>query len=286
MTYENAVLVAIDEEDPDQMLLGWAAAQAEVRGSPLVVCHMCEWQAGQQPPRPMCEDGGRDLRVGPERVVDAAIDVVRDAYPDLPVTGAIGTGSPVRGLLKAAEETAMVVVGARGIGGFLALLMGSVSGQVGEHAACPVGIVRPAAPGATDVVVGIDGSPQAARALELGLAEARRMDGTLIAVHAYRLPPVAAAYAPNPGFNSLSHRELAEKTLDAALGDVEARNPDVKIERRVEHGPAARVLLDAADGAAALVVGARGLGGVTGLIAGSVSQQVMRHAHCPVLIAH
>jgi nucleotide-binding universal stress UspA family protein len=286
MTYENAVLVAIDEEDPDQMLLAWAAAQAEVRGSPLVVCHMCEWQAGQQPPSPMYEDGGRDLRVGPERVVDAAIDVVRAAYPGLPVTGAIGTGSPVRGLLKAAEETAMVVVGARGIGGFLALLMGSVSAQVGEHAACPVAIVRPAAPGATDVVVGIDGSPQAARALELGLAEARRIDGTLIAVHAYRLPPVAAEYAPDSGFTSLSHRELAEETLDAALGDVEARNPDVKIERRVEHGRAARVLLDAADGAAALVVGARGLGGVTGLIAGSVSQQVMRHAHCPVLIAH
>ena len=46
------------------------------------------------------------------------------------------------------------------------------------------------------------------------------------------------------------------------------------------------MLVAAADGAAALVVGARGLGGFTGLIVGSVSQQVLRHAHCPVLIAH
>ncbi len=81
-------------------------------------------------------------------------------------------------------------------------------------------------------------------------------------------------------------RELAEQTLADALDDVEDRNPDVKIERRVDHGPAAGVLLAAAEGAAALVVGARGLGGFTGLIAGSVSQQVLRHAHCPVLVAH
>ena len=104
---------------------------------------------------------------------------------------------------------------------------------------------------------------------------------------AYGYPPVAAAYAPNPGFGAAGLRELAEQTLaDAALGEVEARNPDVKIERRIEHGPTAGVLLAAADGATALVVGARGPGGFTGLIVGSVSQQVLRHARCPVLAAH
>jgi nucleotide-binding universal stress UspA family protein len=286
MTYENAVVAAIDDEDPDMLLLGWAAAQAAFRGTRLLICHVCEWRPGDQPPRPMDEGGDPDLRLGPERVVGTALDAVRASYPDLQVSGAIGTGSPQRGLLAVAEEAAMIVVGARGVGGFAGLLMGSVSGQVAEHAGCPVAVVRPAAGSATDVVVGIDGSPQSARALELGLAEARRTGGTLTALHAYRYPPVAAAYAPNPGYQDASLRELAEQTLADALDDVEARNPDVKIERRIDHGPAARVLLAAADGAAVLVVGARGLGGFTGLIAGSVSQQVLRHAHCPVLIAH
>ena len=180
----------------------------------------------------------------------------------------------------------MIVVGARGIGGFAGLLMGSVSGQLAEHAACPVAVVRPVHGSAVDVVVGIDGSPESGRALQLGLAEARRTGGTLIALHAYRYVPVAAAYAPNPGIDQFSQRELAEENLDRALGDVEERNPDVKIERRIEHGSSAAVLVAAADGAAALVVGARGLGGFAGLILGSVSQQVLRHAHCPVLVAH
>ena len=286
MTHENAVVVAIDDEDPDLLLLGWAAAEAAFRGTRLVICHVCEWRPGDQPPRPMDEGRDPDLRLGPERVVAAALDAVRAAFPDLPVSGAIGTGNPVRGLLTLSEEAAMIVVGARGIGGFAGLLMGSVSGQVAEHASCAVAVIKPVDGTATDVVVGIDGSAQSAEALELGLAEARRTGGTLIALHAYRYPPVAAAYAPNPGYGDAGIRELAEQTLADALDDVEDHNPDVKIERRVDHGPAARVLLAAAEGAAVLVVGARGLGGFTGLIAGSVSQQVLRHAHCPVLVAH
>jgi nucleotide-binding universal stress UspA family protein len=286
MTYEGAVIVAVDDEDPNLALLRWAAEEAAFRGTELVVCHVCEWQTGQQPARPMVETRDRDLWIGPERVVGTTLELVRAEYPELPVRGAVGTGNPSRCLRELGREAALIALGARGIDGFPGLLVGSVSGQVAEHAACQVAVIRPVPGGATDVVVGIDGSPEAARALQLGLAEARRTGGTLIAVHAYRYPPVAAAYAPNPGVNVVPHRELARRTLDQALGPIEAANPDVKIERRIEHGPAARVLLTAADGAAALVVGARGLGGFTGLIAGSVSQQVLRHAHCPVLIAH
>ena len=286
MTYENAVVVAIDDEDPDLLLLDWAATAAAFRGTRLVICHVCEWLLGDLAPQRMDEHGDLALRSGPELVVGTALDAVRAAHPGLEVSGAIGTGSPQRGLLAVAKEAAMIVVGARGIGGFAGLLMGSVSGQLAEHAACPVAVVRPVHGSAVDVVVGIDGSPESGRALQLGLAEARRTGGTLIALHAYRYVPVAAAYAPNPGIDQFSQRELAEENLDRALGDVEERNPDVKIERRIEHGSSAAVLVAAADGAAALVVGARGLGGFAGLILGSVSQQVLRHAHCPVLVAH
>lgn len=287
MTYENVVVVAVDEGRPNRTVLNWAAAEAASRGLRLVVCNICEWQQGEHDPRPTYEDGDRDLRIGPQRAVGEALDLIRAGYPELRVSGAIGTGSPARALLRLSRQTAMIVLGAHGLGGFRGLLMGSVSGQVAEHASCPVAVVRPVAGSATDVVVGVDGSDGSARALRLGLTEARRTGGTLVALHVYQVPPVAAApYAPGPGVNVISSHELAARTLDELLGTIEAENPDVKIEHRVDHGPPARVLLEAAADAAALVVGARGLGGFSGLMAGSVSQQVLRHAHCPVLIAH
>jgi hypothetical protein len=55
----------------------------------------------------MPEDDDPDLRFGPERVVGAAVDAVRAAYPGLPVTGVIGTGSPTRALLALSEEAAL-----------------------------------------------------------------------------------------------------------------------------------------------------------------------------------
>lgn len=285
MTYEGAVVVAVDEGEPYRTLLRWAALEATARDARLVVCHVCEWQPGQQVPRPVT-DAPVELRIGPERVVATAVDVVRSEFPDLRVEAALGVGNPVRGLLAVSQEARMVVVGARGIGGFSGLLTGSVAVQLAEHAHCPVAVIRPGAGSATDVVVGVDGSTESRHALRVGLDQARRAGGRLIAVHAYRLPPVAASYGVNPGSDVRSVHQLAEETLASVLGDAEAINPDVKIERRVEHGPTARVLLDAAEGSAALVVGARGLGGFAGLIAGSVSQQVLRHAHCPTVVVH
>ncbi|HEY6744392.1 MAG TPA: universal stress protein, partial [Mycobacteriales bacterium] len=124
MTYEDAVVVAIDEKDPDPGMLRWAAVEAVGRGKRLVVVHICEWLEGERPPRPMYRSADRPpgIRVGPERVVGAALDLVRGEFPGLTVTAEIGIGRPTPALLKLSEDAAMVVVGARGVGGFPGLL--------------------------------------------------------------------------------------------------------------------------------------------------------------------
>src|SRR4051812_35501682 len=126
MTYDDAVIVAVDDGGPDPTVLGWAAEEAASRHSRLVGCHVCERQPGAEPaPAGACGRGPR-LRFGPERIVGAAVDAVRADHPDLVVTGVVRTGSPIRTLLALSEEAAMIVLDAGGIGGFTGRFKGTL----------------------------------------------------------------------------------------------------------------------------------------------------------------
>jgi nucleotide-binding universal stress UspA family protein len=131
------------------------------------------------------------------------------------------------------------------------------------------------------VVVGVDGSPSSREALEWAAREARLRGDSLEAVIAWHIP-TQMAYPGAPAvlydFEE-SAKEVLERELDAVLG------PDAtSVIRRVEPGPAARVLIDASRDAELLVVGSRGHGEFAGMLLGSVSQHCTSHAHCPVVV--
>jgi nucleotide-binding universal stress UspA family protein len=137
------------------------------------------------------------------------------------------------------------------------------------------------------IVVGVDGSQGAGAALEWALAEARLRGDTVEAVHAWHAPPqmLPGPYAgpAAAGDESIDHtREQAERLLEHQLRAVDTGG--VEVESIAPMGPAASSLLDIAKGADLLVVGTRGRGGFTGLLLGSVSQQVSHHAPCPVVV--
>jgi nucleotide-binding universal stress UspA family protein len=81
------------------------------------------------------------------------------------------------------------------------------------------------------------------------------------------------------------HR-AAEDLLERAIADAGDETEGVEIERQVVEGPAAEVLVNAATPGDLLVVGSRGHGGFGGLLLGSVSQQCVHHAPCPVVVVH
>jgi nucleotide-binding universal stress UspA family protein len=76
----------------------------------------------------------------------------------------------------------------------------------------------------------------------------------------------------------------AAQVLDQARQAVEAEFPGLAVEHSPLEGSAASILVDLSRSADLLVVGSRGLGGFRGLLLGSVSQQCVLHAHCPVTV--
>ena len=145
------------------------------------------------------------------------------------------------------------------------------------------------------IVVGVDGSQASKDALSWALAEARLRGDTVTAIYAWT-PPYPAASLTYPtsaaipgGFvtpvdeaTAGAMRKGAEEVLAQTVS--EAGADDATVEQRLVEGPAASALIEAAKDAELLVVGPRGHGGFTGLLLGSVSQQVANHAPCPVVI--
>jgi nucleotide-binding universal stress UspA family protein len=132
------------------------------------------------------------------------------------------------------------------------------------------------------IVVGVDASEHAKRALQWAVEEARLREAEIVVVHAVHQPDIAAmpAVLPMP-----SHEELmaaGNAVVDELLAGVEAS--DVKVLREVRSGGAAGVICAAANDADLVVVGARGLGGFRGLLLGSVTQQVVAHSPRPVVV--
>src|SRR5438105_729713 len=138
------------------------------------------------------------------------------------------------------------------------------------------------------IVVGVDHSEGAKAALRFALEEARLRQATLRVVHAWQYGYIGATglegALPAMGGELEDFRRGAEAALEETLRDARAEKDGVAIERRVDQGAAAAVLVEESRGAELLVVGSRGHGGFAQLLLGSVSQQCAQHAFCPVVI--
>ena len=129
------------------------------------------------------------------------------------------------------------------------------------------------------VVVGVDGSEGARRALRWAAEEARLRGVALRVVHVWSyLDQAGEAFDPTYG------EDDARRLLDEALAGAGTELGGLDVERRTVCDLASRGLLESATDGDLLVVGARGMGGFRGLMLGSVSQQVAQHAPCPVVI--
>ena len=134
------------------------------------------------------------------------------------------------------------------------------------------------------IVVGVDGSDHADRALQYAIGEARRReDATIEAIHSYHL----LAYTPGMEFGYAVPQppeKLEAEAMDRLLQALDRAPKDLAIDPIVVPDSPSHALIEAGKGADLLVIGSRGHGGFRGLLLGSTSLQVVTHAPCPVVV--
>lgn len=281
----TGIVVGVDGSDGAAEALRWAWREAEVRGLPVTA--VMAWDYLDQ----RHADGRRVFDPGyseadAEDALAGAVDAALGADAQ-GVERRVVCDIPARALLEIGNRAALVVVAARGLGGFKGLLLGSTSQHVLHHATCPVAVVRHDSSvrfsANKRVVVGVDGSPPSLVALRYAMVEAQLRRATLVVVHAWQMPYAGLPPLLGSGYDAALFRQAAGETVDRALSEVDLPT-ELPVDPSIVNGSPAAAILETGAGADVIVIGSRGLGGFAGMLLGSTSQQVSRHASCAVII--
>jgi nucleotide-binding universal stress UspA family protein len=137
------------------------------------------------------------------------------------------------------------------------------------------------------IVVGVDGSKSSRAALQWAYDEATHHDASLTVISTWHPPamPMTPPYGsiPPEGYVSQPKHDALD-LLQKLVADLEERNPPVDVRTAIEEGNPAEVLIERSKEADLMVLGSRGHGGFAGMLLGSVSQHLVAHANCPVVV--
>lgn len=141
MTEVQKIVVGIDGSESSLQALRWTLREAQLRKASVEVIHT--WNV-----TPIVDPMGTgmfipvdDLVAAGNGVIANAMKLVEDLVKDTKVTTRVVQGAASFTLLEASKTADLIVVGRRGHGGFIGLLIGSVAQQVAHHASCPSVIV-------------------------------------------------------------------------------------------------------------------------------------------------
>ncbi|RAN76705.1 hypothetical protein B5P43_22040 [Bacillus sp. SRB_336] len=276
----STIVVGVDGSPASRSAVDWAARRALQLGSEIRLVHSVPetWGPPFGPTSPAADSPA-------VRALDAARARVEALLPAAAVHMTIRRGDPAVVLGDLSQEAAMVVVGAdkpadaRGEG------FGAVGLQIVIRSACTVAIIPTAATHGTGVVVGVDSSPEADRALRVAAGEAETRGQALTIVHAASAPGYGRPRTAYDESGVATTVESGERVLDAAVALVGARHPRVEVHRVLDmRRSPAEALAVAAEGAALVVVGSRGRESVKHVRPGAIGPVVLARIACPLLV--
>lgn len=295
------VLVGFDGSDQSVLALHYAARAAQRLDAPLTlvtaytVPTMIYPNLASMPPVP--EDQAREA---------AAAEQLEEAHDHLHGYPGAVEAFTVRGdaaavLVELSAKARLAVVGARGRGGFLGRLLGTVSSALPEHAHCPTVVVPRqyeigSGEGAerfavvaddSPVVAGVDRSPGSDAAARVAARAAQGRGAPLHLVMSIPSPETwGGAYTmlmPDPGVLERQRQDIVAD-LETDADALRAEFPEVTITCEVTLGDPVDELIERTRSAQLTVVGSRGHGRVAGALLGSVSRTVLAHAEGPVMV--
>ncbi|WP_431948838.1 universal stress protein [Actinacidiphila sp. bgisy167] len=266
------VTVGLDGSPESHAAVCWAAQEALRRSVTLRMVH-----AGGHP-------------YG-DALVREAVQELAGRHPDLPVTTDVADAPPAELLVAEAGRSELLALGSQRLSGLGGFLLGAVGQMTLARAEGPVVVVRTgqeedAGDDRRPVVLGFSLRKGADEVMAYAVEDARRRGARLRVVHAWSYPPtygyVPAAMDPTCG----AEISAAERhAVQAALLPWREKAPGVEIVEEVVAGNAAQPLVDAAAGAALLVVGrCRNRPAGVGPHLGPVAHAVLHHAACPVAV--
>ena len=292
----HRVIVGLDGSHESLAAADWAAAEAQRRSVPLSLVQVRE--VGAYPYSPIVDDE-IEIRWA-ERITRETEAELASRYPGLRTVREELAGRPATVLTHLATESDLLVLGSRGLGGFMGFLVGSVALPAAAHARCPVVLVRAGAdseaaratggpatavrpPG--DIVLGLDLGQSCDELLDFAFAAARRQRRRLRVVHGWHLPPAAHAAGRKAGHEE--HRQAGQdkdRVLRETLKPWEEKYPDVEVDAQTVVKRPARHLVEAAADASMVVVGRRVHRSPVGTTLGNVTHSVLHHSRAPVVV--
>ena len=284
------VVAGVDGSEESLRAVEWAALEAQRHRAPLrivsVPALLPRLRAGAQVP----ETVATRFQGEPFRTLAEAITRSREVAPGQLVDVDLLTGPPALAVTQAGAGALMLVVGARGSGGFAAMLLGSVSRYAAMQARCPVVVVREETSAVhREVVVGIRDPRDADGTLGTAFEEAALRGATLVAVHSWNWPHSGPSDHPGSGDATGQFAGVERMTAEAELNVSEAlrtwhdKYPAVPVWQDVVHDHPAHVLASYSARADLVVIGRHdGTGSRT--VIGGIQHALLHYARGPVAI--
>ena len=269
MTGLDCILVPLDGSERAEAALSWASALPAQRVRLLRVCS--EHPEGQEAAEYLDQLAARFRPPG--RAIETRI-----AY-----------GGPAEGIVGDAVDADLIVMSTQGAGGGGRLLFGSVADRVARHAPTPTLLLRGGHhPVDTQpvrrIVVALDGSPAAERALPLATLLATRLQVPIhfVTVDDQVSPRTDQGHGRDAGDQSASHGEKSEAYLEATAASLLAL--EIVTSTEVRSGPAAIEVMAALGTGDLLVVTTHGQGAARRWQIGNVAEKLVRQAAAPVAL--